>query len=389
MKFYLSKSSMICAIGDDNDTIMQNLAQENSGIKSYDNIMLAKIDELKNDEIFKNLKPEFKTRTNQILYLALKNLDDQIKFNIQKYGKENIAVIIGTTNTGVDENFKDLKAQSDFLQKGEQKELFMARNSISNPANFVRELYGLSSLAYSVSTACTSGIKTIIEGMYLIKNGICKAVICGGTDGLNSLCIAGFKSLDILSDEKINPFSLNRKGTNLGEGACVFVLSTDKSGESVEILAAKTNNDAFHITKPSQTCDLQKILAKEVLKQANLSGVDYVNLHGTGTVSNDTMESLLIKEFFKNTPVSSTKSLMGHTLGAAGAIELGICAELILASRQGKKVPLPVHSFDKNCEFEAINFVKKGDKAVVKTALSSSFAFGGDNAMMILGECDD
>ena len=375
---------MLCASGENNASIMKALANGQSAISKYHNNMCALInDAWLEDENFDNLPPQFATRTNKILYKALKNLD--IQSTIEKYGAENIAVIMGNTTAGVEENFQKLKNGDEFLKEQDQRNLFISVNSISNPAIFVRELYSLKSLAYSVSTACTSGLKAIIEGMYLIKNGFCKAVICGGCDGINSLTIAGFSNLDILSDERANPFSKNRKGTNLGEGACVFILSQDKMPECVEILASGSNNDAFHITKPSQDCSLQKQLASHVLKESKLKKIDYVNLHGTATISNDTMEATLMSAYFTNTPCSSTKASMGHTLGACGALEIGICAQLILDSTNNKACALPVNIYDGECEFKDLNLVKKGDKAVVNSALSSSFAFGGDNAMMILG----
>lgn len=385
MNYYISNLSMLCANGVSNDEIMKNLSFANSAIKEYNGYMVGKINNLKRDEIFNKLEKCFDTRTNHILYEALKKAG--IEEIINKYGKENIAVIVGNTTSGVEENLNRIKAEgSDFLKDKKEVEFFISMNSLSNPALFVKNLYGLENLAYSISTACTSGIKTLLEGINLLNNGLCKAVICAGVDSINTLTLKGFDSLDILSSEHIKPFSDDRAGTNLAEGACVFVLSDEKIKDSIKVLSALSNNDAFHITKPNTNCELQKELISCALKEAGLKSVDYVNLHGTGTISNDEMETALVSEFFDGVSVSSTKSLMGHTLGACGALELGICCELILRSKNGKCLLPAQPNFINN---KKLNIVKPGDKKVVKTALSTSFAFGGDNAVVVLGDSDE
>lgn len=376
---------MLCANGVSNDEIMTNLSNANSAIKEHNGYMVGKINDLKRDKIFNKLEKCFDTRTNHILYETIKK--SGIEEIIDKYGKENIAVIVGNTTSGVEENLNRIKAEgSDFLKDKKEVELFMSMNSLSNPALFVKNLYGLENLAYSISTACTSGIKTLLEGMNLLKNGFCKAVVCAGVDSVNTLTLKGFDSLDILSSKHIKPFSDDREGTNLAEGACVFVLSNEKRKDSIKILSAFSNNDAFHITKPNTNCELQKELISSALKEAGLKSVDYVNLHGTGTISNDEMEAILVREFFDGVSVSSTKSLMGHTLGACGALELGVCYELILRSKNGECLLPAQPNFINN---EKLNIVKSGNKKVVKTALSTSFAFGGDNAVVVLGDSDE
>ena len=160
------------------------------------------------------------------------------------------------------------------------------RNSLANPSEFIADFYGLSSVAFSVSTACTSGVKAIITAKRLLESGICDAVICGGVDSLNTLTINGFDSLGILSARETNPFSKNRDGINIGEGAAFFVASRDEISNLV-IAGEHSNCDAFHMTQPDFSGQMQTQCVQKALRAANLSSVDYINLHGTGTQAND------------------------------------------------------------------------------------------------------
>lgn len=337
------------------------------------------------------IKFELQTRTNAILHNALLKCE-ALNAIVESGGK--IASIIGTTTTGIEENYKGLLQNQDGYVEG--------RNALANPSLFVRDLYHLDFLAFGTSSACTSANKALMDGARLLKAKICDFVICGGVDSLNTLTINGFNALDILSQNKTLPFSSNRTGINIGEGAAVFVLTSDfvlekfseyKKFFNIEFKGYASNNDAFHITKPASNSMQQERLIERVLEITNIknSEIDYINLHGTGTIENDAMEARLIAKFFKNTKASSTKPIFGHTLGASGALELGICANLILDSKKSQKVSLPAHIYDDNYDknLPKINLVKKGDLGVVRNALNLSFAFGGDNCAMIIGKYDE
>ncbi|WP_297895029.1 beta-ketoacyl synthase N-terminal-like domain-containing protein, partial [uncultured Campylobacter sp.] len=271
-------------------------------------------------------------------------------------------VVFATTNTGVQENYAEFfacgKDSGNFISQGCQspaprseisakngenfaknsknandkfKNFCFERNSHANPANFIRECLGLKSVAIGVSSACTSGNKALIEASRLIYAGLCDAVVFGGADALDELTLQGFSALEILSEQPLKPFSEARSGTNLGEGACVFVLSRERISD-VAFLAHAANSDAYHITKPDPGARMQITAIKTALKSAQLQSVDYINLHGTGTAANDAMEALAMSTALPLAPASSSKWATGHTLGAAGAIELAVCYEAI---RQG------------------------------------------------------
>ncbi|MDA3055921.1 MULTISPECIES: beta-ketoacyl synthase N-terminal-like domain-containing protein [unclassified Campylobacter] len=381
MQIYLSSPGLISSAGNDTNAVFKAVCDKNSAIKKIENFynnksfVLGKISQ-NLDQICPKFKGDFANRTNQILFLAFMQIENEIKNAIAKFGSHRVGVVIGTTVTGVQSNFK---AFENHAKTGEFKGYNTEQNSQGNPANFVRDFFGLKSVAVGISSACTSGNKAVIEAARLIKSGICDAVICGGSDGIDTLTVLGFESLGVLSDERLNPFSLNRKGTNLGEGAGVFLLSRDEISD-IALLSYHANSDAFHITKPNPNATMQIEAINLALQKAGLDEVDYVNLHGTGTNANDIMESVAISSTLKNTPCSSSKPIFGHTLGAAGAIELGICFQAI------KNGILPPQIYDKEQILPKINIIDEKIQTNIKTAMNLSFAFGGDNAVSVIGK---
>ena len=380
MNIYINAYDGICSLGNSKTQIMQNIFAKIPSITKHTiqskDFMVGKIENLPNFDI--DIKEIYNTRTNLILYQVLQNLKEPLKNLFKKYSKDRIAVIIGTTTTGVEENYKSMQ-DIDLA-------LFIARNSPSNPSEFVKEYLDLHSLAFSISCACTSGAKVFIEAARLLESNLCDAVICGGVDSLNTLTIYGFDSLDILTSQgNAIPFSQNRDGINIAEGAALFILSKDES--NIKLKGFCANNDAFHITKPNEDFIAQKDSILLALKMANLnaSEIDYINLHGTGTFANDKMEASLINDIFPKTLCSSTKGLMGHTLGAAGALEAMVCAEIL--NQKDDQNPLPPHYYDEiyDLNIPKICLVEKGINKNIKNTLSLSFAFGGDNSAIILG----
>ena len=377
MKIYISKPAILTGIGDIKALLNASLSNKNSlSKKEFLNkeFMVSMIKESL-EKIPPNFSNYLYSRTNEIAFNTILELKDEIKRAIKRHGRENIAVVTATTTSGIEENFKIFKNGT--FDKDKFK---VEKNEFSNPSELIKEFFGLKNLSYGISTACTSGLKAISEGANLIKSGICKAAIVGGVDSINALTLFGFDSLSILSDKKCAPFSKERDGTNLGEGAAFMLLDSDEISPFL-VKAFCSNSDAFHITTPRKDGFYQAKLIRDTLKRANLSEVDYVNLHATGTVANDEMESNAINLTLPNTPASGIKQIIGHTLGAAGAIEIALCLELL-----GSNKTPPFHNISTIDESLAkINLLKAPTKANIKNALSLSFAFGGDNAAMIVG----
>ena len=189
---------------------------------------------------------EFNTRAIFMLMLLLVNLNDKIEYLKKKYGSHRIGVSFGTTNPGMEEN---LDAMRYYIKTGDFSKYSIHRNSLYNPARFCSLFYNIHGPAFTISTACTSGVKSIIQGYRLIQSSLCDAVICGGSDSLNSLTVNGFNNLQILSNNYSNPFSKNRDGVNLGEASVLFLLTKDPEYSNIRIKSFASNNDAFHITK--------------------------------------------------------------------------------------------------------------------------------------------
>lgn len=376
MKIYISKPSIVASAGFTKDFLKDMLSSKDSLNKEEfceKEFIVGKVKDELLDTKFK-FKDSFKTRTNLIALSALLPLQDDVLKLIKKYGKNSIGVVIGTTTAGVEENFKTSFNNGVF----DINNFNLEKNSLANPAIFIREFFGLENVAYSVSTACTSGIKSIIEASNLIKSGICKAVITGGVDSLNSLTLFGFNSLSILSSKKCLPFSKYRDGTNLGEGASFMIVSADEISD-ISVKFAISNNDAYHMTTPRQDGFFQTKLINDTINV--IGDIDYINLHATGTQTNDAMESLAIYNSKTKAKCSGVKNLVGHTLGAAGAIEIGLCS-LILDTKLAPKQVIK----DYDDSLKPINFVNSNFKVPIKNAMSLSFAFGGDNALMVVGK---
>ena len=383
---YVSKPTIISAAGADAEENFVNLCGENrflsvcEGFRADKSFILGKIS-AQLAKFSQNTPKHLQTRTNALVLSALLQLDKDVRDAIKKYGKNRVGVVVGTTTSGVEENYETFK---DFAATGffNASKFGINRNSLANPSEFIADFYGLSSVAFSVSTACTSGVKAIITAKRLLESGVCDAVICGGVDSLNTLTINGFDSLGILSARETNPFSKNRDGINIGEGGAFFVASRDEIS-NVVIAGEHSNCDAFHMTQPDFSAQMQTKCVQKALRAANLSSVDYINLHGTGTQANDKIEAKIVHSLMPRVFASSVKPLIGHTLGAAGAIESALCAMLCARG----ETALPPHVYDGiyDDEIEGVNLVKFGQRAVVNSAMSLSFAFGGDNAAIVFG----
>ena len=321
-------------------------------------------------------------RCNRILKYLVDKLD------LSRFKKDEIAIVIGTTNSGIEE-----------FETTENKH----HAELGNPAEFLKWYLGTTNYSACVSTACTSGAKAFSTARKLLQNGVCKAVIAGGIDTLASMPSYGFHALEVLSHEKTNPFSKNRSGISLGEGGALFVVtkatkfldakmqrgeeakSVSEAVKCALLLGIGETSDAYHSATPDPDGTQAVNAIQLALKDANLKpeDIDYINLHGTGTISNDLMEANAIyKVFGDKVPASSTKPLTGHCLGAAASIEAFICYQILKGERN-----LPVHKFDGEYDenLPKINLVnEKTPQKDIKTCMSTSFGFGGTNAVMIL-----
>ncbi len=328
------------------------------------------------------------SRNNQLLMTAIGEIRSEIDKAINKYGTNRIGVVLGTSTSGIREGEDAIRALD---TRGNLPTNFDYKMwEMGSPAIFLSEMLGILGPSYVVSTACSSSAKALIAARNMLLAGISDAVITGGVDSLCRLTLNGFKALESVSTELMNPMSMNRKGLNIGEGAAVFLMSKEPS--RLALLGAGESSDAFHFAAPDPEGSGASLAIHEALQEANIDKNDlcYLNLHGTATKKNDEMEAKLVSRMSLNEiPSSSTKPLTGHTLGAAGAIEAAFC--WLTLSDLNMDGVLPPHIWDGEVDtsLPQINLISKGIKLKgPKYAMSNTFAFGGSNVSLIIGEAN-
>ena len=324
------------------------------------------------------------SRTNQLLLLALHAIEPAVHNALNRFGPSRLAVVIGTSNSGIEEGTNAICQVGVGNAVGRQ--YHYAQQELGSPAIFLANHLGITGPAYSISTACTSSAKVFAAGARLLKAGVCDAVLVGGSDALAKLTISGFTALESTDLAVCNPMSKNRRGINIGEGAALFLLSREEA--AIELLGVGESSDAHHISAPHPQGIGAELAMRQALYNAHLQAdaVNYLNLHGTATPKNDEMEALAVDRVFPNgVPASSTKPMMGHLLGAAGASEVALCWLALQAGR------LPPHVWDgqRDDALPALHLVGLGQafaRQTQRVCMSNSFAFGGNNASVLIGD---
>jgi 3-oxoacyl-[acyl-carrier-protein] synthase-1 len=321
------------------------------------------------------------SRNNRLALSSLLQIEKTIKQAIEQFGADRIAVVVGTSTSGISDGEQALaNCLPDDYHYHQQE--------VGNLGAFVADYFELSGPAYTLSTACSSSGRIFLSAKRLLNAGLVDAVIVGGSDSLCKLTLNGFHGLEALSTEACLPFSENRKGINIGEGSAFMLLSKQKNDTGLALLGVGDSSDAHHISAPHPEGKGAIEAMQKALQSAQLSADDigYINAHGTATKLNDAMESKAIYALFKdNTPVSSTKPLTGHTLGAASIIEAVICC-LILDN--DLVLPKQINDGVFDASLAPIRYVTDNEKSARKAALSNSFAFGGNNISLVFGVSD-
>jgi len=238
-----------------------------------------------------------------------------------------------------------------------------------------------------VSTACTSGAKALLAARRLLELDLCDVALAGGVDTLCRLTVCGFTALESAAPERCNPMSRNRRGTNIGEGAALFILGREPA--PIALVGAGESADAYHLSAPDPAGTAPEAAMRQALAEAGAAPRDirYVNLHATATQKNDEMESRVMARLFPGeTPMSGTKPLTGHALGAAGALEAAFC--WLALTGDGA---LPPHVWDGEADpaLPKINLVASGARLQSgsgRLVMSNSYAFGGSNASLLFSD---
>ncbi|MEW6408780.1 MAG: beta-ketoacyl-[acyl-carrier-protein] synthase family protein [Nitrospirota bacterium] len=347
--------------------------------------------EIKNfipEEFISKRKVQFLGRTSQLAIASTSLALEDARLSSRNINKKRAGVFIGTTmgERPLEESIDAwIKEGADKINK--TKILQSSPNNLSaNIANYFK----LQGPNYLIPTACAAGNYAIGYGFDLIRMGDLDYAIVGGADSFSKLAFSGFHRLYAMAPEKCQPFDKNRKGMMVGEGAGILVLESlesalkRKSNIYAEILGYGLSCDAYHMTA-SQLEGIEKVIRK-ALKEADIQKeeVDYINAHGTGTPGNDKTECAAIKNVFKEQyktiPVSSIKSMLGHTMGAASAIEALACCLTVK-----EDIIPPTINFetpDPKCDIDCVPNKAKVKK--VNIALNNGFAFGGNNSCLVI-----
>ncbi|MCQ4312541.1 beta-ketoacyl-[acyl-carrier-protein] synthase family protein [Pseudomonas stutzeri] len=393
MTAYLNALGVICALGRGKAEVARRLlAGDGSGMKNCPKrvagrtlpvgAVTAELPSLAGAELHDA------TRNNQLLLAAAEEIRAEISAAIARFGAARIGVVIGTSTSGIQEATQGVAG---LFRDGQLPSSYhYGHQELSAPASFLTDLFQLSGPSYSISTACTSGARALLSAKRLLDAGICDAVLCGGVDTLCDLTLQGFSALEATSERICNPFSVSRDGINIGEAAALFLMTRDAA--PIALLGGGASSDAHHISAP----DPQGQGAIEAMHKALASAstqaehINYLNLHGTATRHNDAMESVAVAAVFPaGVPCSSSKPLTGHTLGAAGALEAAFCW-LALSEHNPTRL-LPPHCWDgqQDPELPRLNLVAAGTSMPATGArrmMSNSFAFGGNNISLIVGD---
>ncbi|OUS26732.1 beta-ketoacyl-[acyl-carrier-protein] synthase II [Gammaproteobacteria bacterium 45_16_T64] len=400
MPVYLNAMGIACGLGKDKSAVANKLfaeasapLEQRSGLAKSDAYVAGQevvVGQL--PFILEKLPKQyarFDCRNNRLLVHVLDEIATVVDAAISEFGNTRVGVVLGTSTSGI---AKGESALSTFRKSNQlPSEFHYSQQEIGGPSEFLASYLDLRGPALTISTACSSSAKVFASGQRLLETGHCDAVIVGGVDTLCKLTLNGFSSLSAVSADRCNPFSQNRDGINIGEGAALYLMTKKKS--AIEMCGVGEASDAHHISAPHPDGTGAITAMSEALRRSGLlpKDIDYINLHGTATPQNDAMESTAVHSVFGNdVAASSTKGQVGHTLGAAGAIEVGFCY-LVLSDLNKQRV-LPQQIWDaqpddKTCK---IRFVQPGETLTENNSryycLSNSFAFGGSNVSVVIGQ---
>lgn len=397
-KTVITGMGMMTSLGLNVESTWKNLVEGKSGVRNislFDASNLEtriaaevskEMDEIADKVIVRKDRKRM-TRTTRMALVAANEAIKDSGINFDNYDRTRIAVIMGVINT----SYNDMERK--------QSESQIIVKSMPNAINgWISIHYGLEGPSFNVSTACASSAYAIGLGQQMIKSGLADVAIVGGADSnIESEYIKGFNQIMALSvkndspETACRPFSLSRDGFVMGEGAGVIILESEESARKRnahiygEVGGYALTSEAVNITAPKEDGIGMAKTMKMALANAkiNYDEVDYINAHGTSTYLNDKYETFAIKECFgevsKNIAVSSSKSMIGHTIGAAGAIE-GIIS--VLSINKGILTPT-INYFDPDpiLDLDYVpNYAREKD---IRVAISNSFGFGGHNASVI------
>ena len=304
----------------------------------------------------------------------------------QKYGAQRIGVFIGTSTSGILQTELVYRRRDPVTRALSADFFYRTTHNTFSVADFTRHYLGLAGPAVVVSSACSSSAKVFASARRMMAAGLIDAAVVGGVDSLCLTTLYGFNSLGLISSQACRPFDIDRDGISIGEAAAFALLERvpeHLDENAVLLLGVGESSDAHHMSSPHPDGLGARMAMQDALAMAGLTAadIDYINLHGTATPSNDAAETKAIAALFgSSTACSSTKGATGHTLGAAGGMEAVICA---LALQHGL-LPAGLNTQQLDPALP-LNYLLKNREQAVTHVLSNSFGFGGTNCSLVFG----
>jgi len=382
-----------CAAGLGLEALREALQKQRSGLRPNDvegsflNTWIGSVDGLDSVD-WESIGAQWQSRNNALIHLALAqgSFRKSVENAKSNFALERIGVVMGSSTSSIDRAELAYQQLVDDAHLAEPFKQELVLNPHA-PGLFVAESLGLTGPTITINTACSSSAKVFATAARWLRVGLVDAVVVGGADTLCLSVLHGFHSLQLVSENKCKPFDEHRDGINLGEGAGFALLArsgeltTEQVGKKpIQLSGWGESSDAHHMSHPHPEGLGAKLAIEQALELSGLQheDIDYVNLHGTASRANDTIEGNLVGSLFPNALASSTKAWMGHTLGAAGILESIVALDALSTSL----IPgtLNLSSVDPDI---AISMSSENISKDVNHVMSNSFGFGGNNACLI------
>jgi len=406
IKAYVTGIGVISPLGEDIKTYWSNLVSGKSGIgqitlcdaSEFPSKIAGEVNTFNPENYIDKKELKRMARFSQMAVSAAALALENSNLLLTTKEKNSTAVIIGNGNGGFPELEYNARLQ---VTKGEMKisPYFIPMILPNMAAANISRIFGFRGFSSTVVTACAASTQSIGDAAQLINNGLCDVVLAGGCEaGISRLGLGGFSALRALSTNNDNPekasrpFDLLRDGFVPAEGAGMLVLESEehalKRNANIlcEIIGMGVSSDAYHPVQPDPTGIGATLAMQRAIENANIDikDIDYINAHGTSTPLNDACETTAIKKTFKkrayNIPISSTKSMIGHALGGAGALEA--IATILSIINQKAHPTINLETPDPECD---LNYIpQKAQNLTINYAMSNNFGFGGQNASIII-----
>ena len=388
----ISRYSIVNCLGAGVDAVGAALREGRSGLKPCDfetvalDTCIGRVPGLETLPVRRELA-DFDCRNNRLAQLALEadGFSAAVASAVKRYGAERVGAFLGTSTSGILQTELAYRRRDPVGGALPADFRYAETQNTGSLAEFVRRYLGLRGPAFVVSSACSSSAKVFGNAARMIAAGICDAAVVGGVDTLCLTTLYGFHSLQLTSSGPCRPYDVERDGISIGEGAGFALLERPEraAGGSVRLLGVGESCDAHHMSTPHPEGLGAKLAMQAALDSAGLSSadIDYINLHGTASRTNDAAEDRAVCELFgTGTACSSTKGATGHLLGAAGITEAVIS---IIAIERGL-MPGSANTRRLDPALRG-HYLLDGRVAPVRRVLTNSFGFGGSNCSLVLG----